>query len=422
MSGSTRYDIVQTTFLLSMASNGASDIFATQAELQTYLTTALNGGTDPIGTQFAGFFPSMNPRLAGGDWSVAWGPCVYSTKPDQDAFAANAMYVAHSPSLAAYVVAIAATNPKSLYDWVQEDGDVNASYMAAWPVAMPFMRSWHLPWLINPPPAISAATALGISNLLTQMRDPDKGSLQGFLTHAANSSQTLIFCGHSLAGALSPSLALHLYPQPQASGWKQVLVLPTAGASPGNTKFAGLFVGSNAYPPVAVPGVGAPYGVWNTDYANANDIVPHAWNQLDAVVSGKDAAGNVVTIYGVMDPTMGDAVTAAVDAAKLLATGGYYQNLTQTKFPPNWGHWVWTQNQDGSWQYPPVWQSMTPYTDANPVRTVDELGGLILATHIDQYYPFFGVVPGPRMPTSTPAGAAQNALQKALLAAAKVSA
>ena len=101
------YDIVQTTFMLSMASYGASGIEATQTQLQAYLNTALNGGTDPLGTQFAGFFPLTNPLLAGGDWSVVWGPCVYLDTTSGPGYATNALYVAHSPSLATYVVAVA---------------------------------------------------------------------------------------------------------------------------------------------------------------------------------------------------------------------------------------------------------------------------------------------------------------------------
>jgi hypothetical protein len=93
----TQYNIVQTTFMTSIVANGASDIFATQVQLQVYLNTVLNGGTDPIGTQFACFFPAMNPLLAGGDRSVG-GLCVHSANPDEDDYAANAMYVAYSPS------------------------------------------------------------------------------------------------------------------------------------------------------------------------------------------------------------------------------------------------------------------------------------------------------------------------------------
>jgi hypothetical protein len=98
-----------------------------------------------------------------------------------------------------------------------------------------------LRWIFDPPPAVSAATALGVSNLLMQMTDPTHGTRQRFLTHAANANSTLIFCGHSPAGALSPTLAMYHCPQPTGRGWQQVLVLPTAGASPGNTKFAALF-------------------------------------------------------------------------------------------------------------------------------------------------------------------------------------
>jgi hypothetical protein len=412
------YNIVQTAFLISMTANGASDIAATQTQLQTYLTTALNGGTDPIGTQFVGFFPAMNPQLAGGDWSVVWGPCVYSSTPDQAAYAANAMYVAYSASQSTYIVAIAATNPDSLYDWIAEDGDVSPVYMAQWPFPVPFVRTDHWPWVFDPPPAVSAATARGVSNLLTQMTDPVRGTLQSFLTHAANANSTLIFGGHSLAGALAPTLAMYLYPQPASTGWKQVLTLPTAGASPGNTKFAALF--ATAYPPVS-SGVGGAYDEWNTDYANANDVVPHAWNQLSEVISEPDPEGNYPSIYGVMNPTIGKGVTDAIEAAEALAFGGYYLNLTQTKFQPIWGTWTWVQNQDGSWQYPPTWTPLTTYTDADPISTVEVFGALVLAAHVNQYDPFFEVTPGPRMPTNTPAQEAAAKLQTALLAASKVS-
>ena len=418
MSDAARYDIVQTAFLMSMVADEVSGIAATEAQLQSYLSAALSGGTDPLGTPFGGFFPLTNPRLAGGDWSVVWGPCVYSLTPAIANYSTNAMYVAYSASLSTYVVAIAGTNPDSLYDWIQEDGDVSAIYMAKWPFALPFVRTTHLPWVINPPPAVSAATALGVSNLLCDMTDPVNGTLQGFLTHAANPNSTLIVTGHSLAGALAPTLALYLYPKPLTSGWKQVLVLPLAGASPGNAPFAALF--NAAYPPVASD-VAAPYGNWNTDYANMHDLVPHAWNQLDAVISGLDPAGNFPSMYGVMNTIIGVGVTDVVDTAKALAVGGGYQNLTQFKFTPDWGYWAWTENPDGSWQYPPVWTTLTTYTDANPIASVEALGALIDAAHIDQYYNFFGVVPTQQMPTSTPETNAQAKLDQALLAAAKMS-
>lgn len=415
------YDIVQTVEMLNFAANGASNIAATQSALQGYLQAYLNGGTDPINTQYAGFFPQMNSQLAGGDWSVVWGPCVYSVQPESSsAYAANAMYVAYSKNLSTYVVAIAATNPTSVYDWIDEDGDVSPFYMAPWPLALPFAPTKH--GLPTPgSPYISAATALGVSNLLTKMADPVNGSLQSFLTKTANSNDTLIFTGHSLAGALAPTTALYLYPKPNQSGWKQIFVLPTAGASPGNHAFANLFAA--AYPQVS-SGVDAPYGNWNTDYANANDVVPHAWNRLGQVVSSKDAAGNYPSIFGVLDPTMGSDLTLALDGAQALSMGSlYYMNLTMSQFTPSWGTWSWTQNQDGSWQYPPEWVAAPQYTDANPLSTTAQLGQMILATHIDQYSRFFNITPPPRMPSSLPnSESTPEALRKQVqIAAAKVS-
>ena len=414
------YDIVQLTFLMGMAASGASGIAATQTALQAALSTALSGGTDPIGTQFAGFFPLTKPHLAGGDWSVVWGPCIYSLRPTAAGYATNAMYVAHSPSLSTYVVAVAGTNPQSLYDWISEDGDVSATSMAKWPFAVPFVRTTHLPWLFDPPPAVSAATAQGVSNLLTQMTDPVNDTLQSFLTHAASTTATLIFTGHSLAGALAPTLALYLYPQPQRSPWHQVLVLAMAGASPGNAPFADLFTAATGFPPVA-SGVAAPYGTWNTDYANQHDVVPHAWNALGAVIQAPNPAGNYPSIYGVMDPTLGGAVADAIAAAQVLPLGGHYHSLTQGWFTPDWGTWTWTQNTDGSWQYPPVWTALPAYTDASPMNGLAAFGDAVLAAHTDQYDNFFGVVPSPRMPASLPGSGFQADLEHALHAMARIS-
>lgn len=413
---SQSYDIVQTVFQLSLAANGASSISATQAELQGYLHAYLDGGTDPLGTRYAGFFPQMNPKLAGGDWQVVWGPCVYSRKPSKPSSATNAMYVAHSAALSTYVVAIAATNPTSYYDWIVEDGDVSAFYQAKWRFPVPFSAKWHIPFTSTP--ATSAGTAIGISNLLTQpaMVDPVSGNLQSFLAHKASKDATLIFCGHSLAGALSPTMAFYLYDKPAHSGWRQVLVLPTAGATAGNGAFATAF--AEAYPPTP-SGIDAPYGNWNVDYANARDVVPHAWNQLGNIVQPRDSQGNYPSIYGVLDSGLGELLRAALDGARLLAVGGDYTNIAQTVFTPEWGTWQWTQNPDGNWQYPPEWTKMQPFTDENPAKPKD-LGTLLEATHISQYYKFFNVLPAPRMPIKIEAQEVARAKQRAIFAAAKL--
>src|ERR687888_2357735 len=102
MSASMQYDIVQTTFLLSSAAGSANGASGTPDQVKAYLNAALNGGIDPLGKNFPGFFPSTNAMLAGGDWAVVWGPCVYCKDQLSDgSFAAtNSMYVAHSRNLA----------------------------------------------------------------------------------------------------------------------------------------------------------------------------------------------------------------------------------------------------------------------------------------------------------------------------------
>ncbi len=136
-------------------------------------------------------------------------------------------------------------------------------------------------------------------------------------------------------------------------------------------------------------GVNAPYGNWNTDYTNTYDVVPHAWHQLGHIVEGPDSGGNYGSIYGVLDPDLGYSLAAAIQAAQALALGGDYRRQTQHWFTPDWGFWSWTQNADGSWQYPPVWTTLTTYTEQNPLSSIDTFGELVLAAHIDQVLQLF---------------------------------
>lgn len=410
-------NIVQTVELLNFASNGVSSYKDSQDNLTQFLNVSLNGGIDPLNNAYPGFFPLMNPQLAGGDWKVVWGP-IAITRDGGPGEAINAMYCAYSANLSTMVVAIAATNPSSIYDWIAEDGDVSPIYMAKFPLDLPFNRLWHLP-PFSGIPTISAATALGVSNLLSRMNDPVEGSLSVFLKKQANSNSTLIFTGHSLAGALAPTTALQLYSDPASSGWKAIYVLPSAGASPGNSHFADLFAA--AYPRTA-SGVSAPYGDWNVDYANNRDIVPHAWNQLGKAVTGPDSKGNYPSFFGVIGPVMGAGMKAAILGAEVLSTGSYtYQNLEQTSFDPEWGTW---QPASDNWGYPASWVPAPVYTDSAPLNNVTELGVMIEATHISQYIKFFEMVPPPQMPRKQTSGAADDPghlHRQALKAAAKVS-
>lgn len=284
MSGS--YDAWQTTFVLSMKSNAVMSSKGDQQALANELYADL---ADPS----TGFFNQANTQQYIGQWEVVWGPAIYQAPKDVGGHYDNAMYVAANADKSVYVVAIAATNGSSMYDWMQEDAGVNQTY--AWPAAG---SQWGLT-LANPSgpaPYLSAGTTLGIKNLLCNMPDliqsnPTHGqSLLTFLTNLCQANQNLttkpqlIFTGHSLAGALSPTLAMALF-NPNGgplntymSNWSNVYVYPTAGATPGNAGFASYF--STVFPQVvnqqkdATPQA---YQKWNTLLWNSLDVVPHAW-------------------------------------------------------------------------------------------------------------------------------------------------
>jgi hypothetical protein len=399
------YDIVQTVELLNFAANGISSFAETQANLQKYLGVYLSGGTDPLGNAYQGFFPIMNqstapgvPSLAGGDWQVAWGPVVLSNQPDTADEAVNAMYVAYSANLAMYVVAIAATNPASVFDWLKEDGDVAPRKMVLWPPTLPYVPGREQ--LPDSRPHISAATTIGISDLLTKMSSNGQ-SLQQFLDSKANANDTLLFTGHSLAGALSPTVALFLYGDPGKSGWKNIYVQPSAGASPGNQAFSTLF--AQTYPTFTVPNCNGGWDTWNVDFTNQQDVVPHAWNQLDLVVRGPAGFTHWNTLFGVATDPAALFMHGAVDAAKLDSGGSaYYLNLPQQLLATEWGAWKSTfDSQTSQWQFPATWQSLPTYTKDNPMD-IDDIGQAILITHIDQYLRYFGLVPPPKMATKVP--------------------
>jgi hypothetical protein len=376
------YDLVQSVFLMSFAANLAMTQTGTASELQSALSIALNGGTWQ-GQTLPGFFPTENPSLVGGDWSVVWGPQVFQDTQDAgDDVVDNALYVAFSPSQQTYVVAIAATTGQSSYDWVKEDGDVLCTYMAKWPFTAPFTPT--LGPIPNPLVAhVSGGTALGVSNLL-DLTDPKTGAtLQAFLTNGLTAAQrqpaTLIFAGHSLAGALSPTLALWLYPEPATSGWKRVLVLPTAGATPGNAAFQTLF--NTAYPSIQESSANDPsYGYWNTLIWNKLDIVPHAWTQMDEV-AWEQSGGTWQSLYGPLSGQAAEWLPKVMDAVKLLPSGGFYKQLDNVSFT---GTWVGTP---------------TPPTT---ISTVTEFFTYALEAHIQQYFPFFQVNAPQLLPGNSP--------------------
>ena len=198
------------------------------------------------------------------DWRVVWGPAIFTFKDGylQD----NMMFVSRRISEPVnYIVGIRGTNGAAWLDWLEEDLDVLEKV------------DWKLPAGITAKgtPKISEATNTGFNILLNLMK-PESGlpgsglDITAFLKTIVKSGKINInFTGHSLAGALAPTLALWFkQSQGTASGWDpkgsaSISITPFAGATAGNSDFATYsdrILGDSC-----------------DRIHNTNDIVPHAW-------------------------------------------------------------------------------------------------------------------------------------------------
>jgi len=254
-------NLCQQAFILSHESNYLGNAnksnplaFALAFELAEHLNKAV--------------FPNL-----GGQWSLAWGPVVYAPL----GVPANVMYVAANPDRSAYFVAIAGTNFNALLsDVILEDNCVISAI--PWAQAFPSLGGCNGPSGFDTP-HISQGTQLGVNNLLNMVDNLTQKSLVDFLCSLGSTgSKTLIFTGHSLGGALAPTLALALATSKgtkfSTTNWGHVYVLPTAGPTPGDANFSKLF--QQVFPPVSL-GLAQDYFAWNQNIRNSLDAVPHAW-------------------------------------------------------------------------------------------------------------------------------------------------
>lgn len=300
MGTTTSFDITQTAFLFNLIANSSSaaaspNAPAAQADL---VWGAINGTKNlkqnPFpNTIYTGLLPAYGSQLCGGDWTLKWGPGVYQIDAASGR-ADNTAYVVYSASLNTYVVAIAGTDPKAFWDWISEDLQVGNDYCVNWtgysPTGAKPTPQPKADWTV---PQISMGTALGVwalgSQLTQSSMSPTPGvSLASYLTTLSTAnSPTIIFTGHSLGGALSPTLAN--WTKAQLSGAK-IIALPTAGPTPGNAQYQGAWDTSFPQLPVtnagyAATNLGNQVGNFNGDVWNEDDVVPHAWEYIyDAIV------------------------------------------------------------------------------------------------------------------------------------------
>lgn len=201
-----------------------------------------------------------------GDWKAIWGPIVYANNPTSTAVHAdNTMGMYYNESENTIVIAIAGTNINSPYGWLVEDFSVHKTV------------SWELVTGISGSGNISKGTHIGL-NILLNMTDKENTSLltalTNFLSDNANLQDVQVaVAGHSLGGALSPTLALYLVDTKK--NWDpdnktSVGAFPTAGPTPGDESFAAYYekqIKANT--------------IYYLSQHNSLDIVPHAWEKGD---------------------------------------------------------------------------------------------------------------------------------------------
>ncbi|CAE6468762.1 unnamed protein product [Rhizoctonia solani] len=276
-------------------------------------------------------------QLLGGDWKVTWGPVVWKYKPcDKNTGPDHVWFVARSPNLRfpdgqekdTYVLAVAGTATD--YNWVANNARVDKVVN---------FYTWLKAGLTTPPTGeistspencyIAYGTALGVYHLVdfpSPAASP-RVTLPSYWAGFPDSPNTkVVLTGHSLGGALSPSLAFGLLESGAFSKFapNNILVYPTAGPTPGNLVFSQLF--SKKFPKVPGPG----YQVWNSNIVNALDIVSQAWC-ISRDASPAQNMGNIPTIYG--SPAIWSVkVSVAVAEAWASASGSLYIPIQAARF------------------------------------------------------------------------------------------
>ena len=194
-------------------------------------------------------------------WKIIWGPAIFSFPINyKGRHIDNVLYMVQNGDSNDYAFAVAGTDPYSLADWVLED------FLVATTVGWPFPNN------NQPRPRISVGTSIGLTILLNIMPpcDPLPGvgtRLVKFLATLTQKGPINIYtAGHSLGGALAPTLTLAL--EDMKSTWdpnNNATFLPFAfaGPTPGDAAFASYF--QSKFPNLQ--------RIWN-----AIDVVPHAWD------------------------------------------------------------------------------------------------------------------------------------------------
>lgn len=202
---------------------------------------------------------ARQPALSG-QWTLEWGPVVskfHGAELDD-----NMLYAVRNRGNPRRVVVVTrGTNPKAILDWLREDFDVGDT--VAWPYGT-------VPDGLKP--RISRATWTGLQ-ILQELAPasilPNAGqTIKQYLRTAVEQGvESIAVAGHSLGGALAPTLALWL--EDERTDWdptrkSALAVYALAGPTPGDADFAAYY--------------DSQLGAATQRFHNPYDVAPLAWN------------------------------------------------------------------------------------------------------------------------------------------------
>ena len=202
------------------------------------------------------------------DWSIVWGPAFEFVALDQE----NMFFVAQQQSVPTnYMVVVRGTNYHSVCAWLDDDFKVKYTTLWSGPSGSTNATTYG---------SISEGTNNAFSavmatkpckKFLSRKHLPGyPNTIEEFLAGITTQAVNITFCGHSLAGALAPTIALYFAQSQGSNGtWdannNATIQLTTfAGPTPGNNYFASYL---NSIIPITS---------FNR-YNNSNDVVPLAW-------------------------------------------------------------------------------------------------------------------------------------------------
>ena len=346
-------------YSLSFSANSAGGLsFAASGS-----TTAMQAMQDFISTVAQQFLAdSIVQSYIGSNWTQVWGPIVWANETEtKTVHADNTMGCYYSFDLNLFVIAIAGTNPNSPYGWIDEDFAVGKKV------------SWESVTGVANSGSISQGTLTGL-NVLLSMKDPNHDNndvltaINNYATKHSLINAEVAVAGHSLGGALSPTLALYMTdiaPVWDAGGHiTTISAYPTAGPTPGDQSFAAYYESQ--------------IRAGNIDYLsqyNPLDVVPKAWQQstLAAIPSIYDAY--------IIPPTGSNPENTMLGAlAAGLALHSYFKGDNYTQIQP------WTELVNPPAQFDTIADDLIKYL-VLPASKKNELPA-ILQPYFDYFQNF----------------------------------